>query len=234
MVERTNRTVMDMLAILAENDPATWDEQLPFVQFALNTTVYQSINTHHSCCLLDTRVILRQVCLNRHTISYGEDYPSEIFTKMKNAWRIAAEASKKARTRYAHYYDKQVQPLRVKEGSLVMRLNESAPANQSRKLAARWRGSYRVIKKLGPVNFIIKGIFEDQVERTIHINKLKLYVAREELELPSVIPVPERVEGMVIPDAQSEEDDDLSSLLSSQVRPGHPTVTRSRAHVSAQ
>lgn len=32
MVERTNRTVKDMLAILVENDPATWDEQLPLAK----------------------------------------------------------------------------------------------------------------------------------------------------------------------------------------------------------
>nr|XP_045586133.1 uncharacterized protein LOC123747969 [Procambarus clarkii]XP_045594271.1 uncharacterized protein LOC123755556 [Procambarus clarkii]XP_045608223.1 uncharacterized protein LOC123764417 [Procambarus clarkii] len=102
MVERTNRTVKDMLAILAENDPATWDEQLPFVQFALNTAVHQSINTQPLLLFTGHSCNFASGLLNRHTISYGEDYPSEILTKMKNAWRIAAEASKKARTRSAH------------------------------------------------------------------------------------------------------------------------------------
>ncbi|XP_069184050.1 uncharacterized protein [Procambarus clarkii] len=230
MTERTNRTIKDMLAILAEKDAATWDEQLPYVQLALNTAIHQSINTQPLLLFTGRSCNFPSGLLNRHEVVYGEDYPSEILSKMRNAWRIAAEASKTARSRYAHYYDKKVQPLTLREGSLVMRLNEKAPDNQSRKLAPRWRGPYRVIKKLGPVNFLIRGIFDDQSDTTIHVNKLKCYVAKEELELPSAIPIPDPSEltdpaGLV----QDGEEDLLSTLIGTQGRPCHPMLTRSRA-----
>ncbi|XP_069176203.1 uncharacterized protein [Procambarus clarkii] len=192
MTERTNHSVKDMLAILAEHDASSWDEHLPYVQLALSL-------------------------LNRHNIVYGEDYPSEVLGKMRNVWNIAAEASKKARNRYAHLYDKQVRPLEFKEGSLVLRVYEAAPDNHSRKLAPRWQGPYRVIKRRKPVNFVIKGVFEDQVERTLHVNKLKRYHAREELELPSARLVPDSavlIHGFI--DESGDEDDPLSSLISSQ------------------
>ncbi|XP_069176749.1 uncharacterized protein [Procambarus clarkii] len=174
--------------------------------------------------------IFREVCLlNRHNVAYGEDYPSEVLNKKRNAWRVAAEASREARGRYAHYYDRNVQPLKLKEGSLVLRINEAAPTNQSRRLTPRWRGPYRVTKKDGPVNVVIMGVFEDQVERTVHINKLKIYHAREELELPSasLIPDPSELTGNSSYESDGENDP-LSSLVSSQMHSRHPMVTRSR------
>ncbi len=100
LVERTNRTIKDTLAILAENHPMDWDTQIPFVQLALNTAIHKSINaqplflfTGHSCHIPSGLV-------NKHSINYGENYPAEVEMRMRNSWKIATETSNRARNNY--------------------------------------------------------------------------------------------------------------------------------------
>nr|XP_045620081.1 uncharacterized protein LOC123771530 [Procambarus clarkii] len=150
------------------------------LKFIKTTEFVRSINTlvrngHH--ILISEEVVERALMardfsqkglLNRHNVAYGEDYPSEVLNKMRNAWRIAAEASRKAWGRYTHYYDRNVRPLELKEGSLVWRISEAAPVNQSRKLAPRWREPYRVIKKAGPRTSSAVLAFTVPVDHMLH------------------------------------------------------------------
>ena len=72
MTERTNRTVKDMLAILAAHDPNSWDEQLPYVQLALNTAIHQSINTQPLLLFTGHSCNFPSGLLNRHNVAYGK------------------------------------------------------------------------------------------------------------------------------------------------------------------
>ncbi|KRZ81288.1 Pro-Pol polyprotein, partial [Trichinella sp. T8] len=40
--ERFNRTLLDMLSILVDGNPGQWDDMLPFVMLAYNTSVHES------------------------------------------------------------------------------------------------------------------------------------------------------------------------------------------------
>lgn len=130
--------------------------------------------------------------MNQAVVRYGEDYPSEVLTKMRTAWRTAAQASGRAQEKYAHYYDRQVKLLKLKEGNLVMVYKDEVTPQQSRSLGPRWKGPYRILEKMGPVNVKVKGLFEDQSERIVHCNKLKPFWSEEEIVMPNVNVVDER------------------------------------------
>ncbi|KRZ64267.1 Pro-Pol polyprotein, partial [Trichinella sp. T8] len=40
--ERFNRTLLDMLSILVDENPGQWDDMLPFVMLAYNSSVHES------------------------------------------------------------------------------------------------------------------------------------------------------------------------------------------------
>ncbi len=240
LVERTNRTIKDTLAILVEKDPHNWDKQLPFVQFALNTAIHKSINTQPLFLFTGHSCHLSAGLVNKHVVYYGEDFKSEVLSKMRTAWYAATEASRIAQSQYAHYYDKNVRPCQLREGSLVLLQNDTSPADQSRRLVPRWVGPYRITQKTGPVNFKIRHVFSKDVEKLVHVNKLKPFNPREELSLPNLsdsgvlgqnMPDNVNVNDNNDEDSDDDEDDPLANTFLSLVRPhhsSHPMMTRSR------
>lgn len=192
MVERTNQVVKNTLAILSEKEPLQWDKYIPYVQFALNTAIHKSIGTQPLFLFTGHDCHFAAGLVNQAVVRYGEDYPSEVLTKMRTAWRTAAQASGRAQEKYAHYYDRQVKPLKLKEGNLVMVYKDEVTPQQSRSLGPRWKGPYRILEKMGPVNVKVKGLFEDQSERIVHCNKLKPFWSEEEIVMPNVNVVDER------------------------------------------
>jgi len=179
IVERTNRVVKDALISLCAREPHNWDEVLPQVRFALNTSIHRSVMDQPIHLFLGHQVDF-PIGLTERPI-YDETEPSVLRERLQFAWDAAQEASSKARAVWTRDYNKRVRKnVAFKESYLVL----TKVYKRANALSPRWSGPARIIKKIGPVVYLVKALYGAEKERKVHVNYLKPYFQTSELQLP--------------------------------------------------
>nr|XP_027210732.1 uncharacterized protein LOC113804101 [Penaeus vannamei] len=151
IVERTNRVVKEALSALCGHAAYYWDEVLRQVRFALNTSIHRSV-MDQPLHLFQGHPVDMPVGLTMKPV-YDEAGPDVLRHRLQLAWSAAQEACQKARAGWTRDYDRKVRRhLFLKEGSLVL----TKIHRRTNTLSPRWEGPARVLKKLGPVVFLVK------------------------------------------------------------------------------
>ena len=148
LVERMNRSLLNMLSKSAESNGNDWDERLPFILFAYRASIQESTKESPFFLLygrdpqLPTSEMLEPQ-VDRVTYNL-DDYKTEMVKHMSNAWKLAQENVKRAQKSQKKYYDKSVQEHKVKQGDRVFIYMPSAKKGKAHKLARPFHGPYRV------------------------------------------------------------------------------------------
>ncbi|XP_037773238.1 uncharacterized protein LOC119568908 [Penaeus monodon] len=181
MIERTNRVVKDALATLTESRPDTWDQYLPQVRLALNSSVHRSIREqpiylmtgHHGHFPLGPT----------NDVTIAADSAKRFQERLQVARSVAVETSSRAREGWARIYNKRVRKhFQPNVGVLVwVKVHPGHRRGPGRALGDRWRGPARIMKRIGPVSYLCKEVNEPYRELKCHINQLKDFVPEQEL-----------------------------------------------------
>ena len=148
LVERMNRSLLNMLSKSAESNGNDWDERLPFILFAYRASIQESTKESPFFLLygrdpqLPTSEMLEPQ-VDRVTYNL-DDYKTEMVKHMSDAWKLAQENVKRAQKSQKKYYDKSVQEHKVKQGDRVFIYMPSAKKGKAHKLARPFHGPYRV------------------------------------------------------------------------------------------
>jgi len=182
MIERTNRVVKDALATLTESRPDTWDQYLPQVRLALNSSVHRSIREqpiylmtgHHGHFPLGPT----------NDVTIAADSAKRFQERLQVARSVAVETSSRAREGWARIYNKRVRKhFQPNVGVLVwVKVHPGHRRGPGRALGDRWRGPARIMKRIGPVSYLCKEVNEPYRELKCHINQLKEFVPEKELQ----------------------------------------------------
>ena len=160
LVERFNRTLIDMLAKTAEQNGKNWDEKLPFVLFAYRTAVQESTGESPFRLLygrdpklptedaLSCPVDSSQVDLS--------NYKTEVSLNMAEAWKLAQERISKAQTHQKKQHDKLVKNSKFSEGDFVFLYDPSLKTGKAYKFAKPFCGPYKIV-------YLVKGGAEIQL-----------------------------------------------------------------------
>ena len=149
LVERFNRTLIDMLAKTAEQNGKNWDEKLPFVLFAYRTAVQESTGESPFRLLygrdpkLPTEDALS--CPVDRTQVDLSDYKTEVSLNMAEAWKLARERISKAQTHQKKQHDKLVKNSKFSEGDVVFLYDPSLKTGKAYKFAKPFRGPYKIV-----------------------------------------------------------------------------------------
>ncbi len=186
MTERVNRTLKCMIASYVDDNHKKWDQHLPELRFAINSAVQESIGMSPAELQIGRKLkspmdkLLQVKSLSPSTPSYDVVHHL-VQLKLK-----AEECCKKAQKRQLRSYNKTRREASFKEKSRVWLRNfpqSSAQHNFTAKLAPKWKGPYRVLKRLGPLNYQIALEETGEDVRTAHVCNLKpCYPTAEELE----------------------------------------------------
>lgn len=168
-VERNHRTLNEYLRSYISVDKLDWDDWLGCFTYCYNVTP----SIIHDYCpfeLVFGRGIPNLNFLRENKVEpfYNHDaYDKEIKYRLQLSQVRAHEELKKAKLRQKLYYDRQLNPIKVKVGDLVMVRNESG-----HKLDNVYNGPYTVIDLDNKNNIKIK-IKNKHVN--IHKNRIKMY-----------------------------------------------------------
>ena len=147
LVERFNRTLIDMLAKTAKQNG--WDEKLPFVLFAYRTAIQESTGESPFRLLygrdpkLPTEDALS--CPVDRTQVDLSNYKTEVSLNMAEAWKLAQERISKAQTHQKKQHDKLVKNSKFSEGDFVFLYDPSLKTGKAYKFAKPFRGPYKIV-----------------------------------------------------------------------------------------
>ncbi|ROT64849.1 hypothetical protein C7M84_017200 [Penaeus vannamei] len=184
------------------------------------------------------KISLKHLSDHRDKFAIGEvpDIVHEIPTQEKHPlcqrqWRLpeaakrhipAQEASRKARQEYAAYHNRNLRPpWSLEAGSLVLYKIKTTQTGPDRALGPRWQGPAKVVKKLGPVNYVVQDLSPPFSERNCHANQLRPFKLEEELTFPDASPYhdPDYVDPWLPDDAEPGATMLLSAIRPSQHAP---------------
>ncbi|XP_023223278.1 uncharacterized protein LOC111624612 [Centruroides sculpturatus] len=182
MVERLNKTLIDILTHYVDKDQRNWDEMVPYALFAYNTTVHSSTNETPYYLLYGRDPIYPFDVVtepNRPSYDISENYASELRARLALAHKLAQEHAEKAAIDRKVYQQRRNKPYKFSIGDRVFVTEVTVPLGLKRKLAPRWQGPYRIIAETSPVDFIIQHVHNGKKMHT-HANRMKPALARME------------------------------------------------------
>ena len=179
-VERFNRTIIGMLAMFVNAERTNWDDLLPYLMLAYNTSVQCSTGftpyrlVFGEECNLPADLVFKDHRPDRPPSDIG-DYAEWVRTALEIAYDTVRERLPQAAARQKKYYDQRVVGRKFPIGMWVLRYWPPAAQN---KLGLPWKGPFKVVR--APSGWTV-GIQESATSRIlyIHIEQLKQCAAPE-------------------------------------------------------
>ena len=156
VIERMNRTPLNMLAKCIDKDQTNWCVKLPYVPMAYRSFV------HESTCFTPHYLVFGHEISLPFDIMY-RPFPSTTSTDVHDcvlqkeeafhqAYELVRRNATTQQRRRNNLYNKRVHGHIYNEGEYVLLHYPVVPVGKSPKLSSPWRGPYEILKSLNDVN----------------------------------------------------------------------------------
>ncbi|UYV82700.1 hypothetical protein LAZ67_22000606 [Cordylochernes scorpioides] len=182
LTERLNRTLINMISMYVNTDQKNWDEILPFVTHAYNTTI-QETTGYSPFFLLFGREPMSlldddNIPIDNNMNDYDE-YIENYLDKIARTRQVVINNTEKTQERMKRNYDKKHNERIYEPGHLVAVWTPVRKIGKCEKLLRKYFGPYRILKKLSNVNYLIEPKDNPgQDPLIVHVSRLKPYFER--------------------------------------------------------
>ena len=257
LVERFNKTLKALLRRLIEKEGRDWDKLLPYVLFAYREVPQTSTGFSPFELLYgrDVRgpldVLKEEWEADRRSNESVVSHVLSIREKMEEMTDLVKENLMETQKRQKRWYNRTARERELQPDEEVLVLLPTS----TNKLLAQWQGPYRVLRKVGKVDYEIDMPGKKKRKKIFHVNMLKKwyppadtsYYCEEITEEGDAedkdIPVWKEVEQQTTPTIgrhlSKEQNDQLRKLLKQfdkvlRARPGRTSVTQHRIRTSKE
>ena len=179
ITERINRTALNMLKAIPENQKKRWKEQLPKLAFAYNSTIHKSTGFSPFYLMFGRQSKLpidfmfgleEEVAVDRKS---HRQFVADWKESMQQAFDVANENIGKAGDYNKKHYDQKIRGDDLSVGDQVLMRNMREQGGTG-KLRSHWeRGVFEVLeKKEGLPVYVIQNVQNKKDTRTVHRNLL--------------------------------------------------------------
>ncbi|UYV72039.1 hypothetical protein LAZ67_9001614 [Cordylochernes scorpioides] len=182
LTERLNRTLINMLSMYVNTDQKNWDEILPFVTHAYNTTIQETTGYspfflmfgREPTSLLDDRNISVDIDKDDY-----DEYIKHHLDKINITRKLVINNTINTQERMKKNYDKKHMERSYEPGELVAVWTPIRKIGKCEKLLRKYFGPYRILKKLSNVNYLIEPKDNPgQDPLIVHVSRIKPYFER--------------------------------------------------------
>ena len=175
--ERFNRTLIQMLSNYCQEDPKHWDEWIPFVLFAYNTSLHSStLYTPYELVYGRKPILPMEAMMSAPSKSYrtGADYKAELAYKLYITHQQARNNMDEAQRKHDIYYNLKANIRDFQVGDTVYITNKKRKkCYKSKKFKPRFIGPYLVVEKLGDITYRLKDEESGKLE-IVNVSRMKL------------------------------------------------------------
>ena len=176
MVERFNRTLLDMLATTLKDHPFDWEYHLSKVCFAYNTSVHSS-NGFSPFFLMFGRQAQLPLDLMYGTGQREEvpttEYARKLKQSLEEAYALVRTRLSAQHERRKAIYDQKIHGDPYTQGDLVWLHSPAVSRGLSRKLHHVWKGPFRVLERVSNSDYRIKSLSGKKRVQIVHFDRLK-------------------------------------------------------------
>ena len=177
LVERFNRTILDMLATSVKGHPFDWEYHIWKVCFAYNTSI-QSTTGYTPFFLLFGRQarIPADIMYPTHQLestTHGE-FTTTLKATLEKAYELVRHKTGMKHARQREFYDRRVHGKPFEVEDRVWLHSPVVPRGQSKKLHHPWIGPWHIIKRLSDAVYRIRSLKNCRKRLVVHFDRLKL------------------------------------------------------------
>lgn len=176
LVERFNRTLLDMLATTTKDNPFNWEDHVRKVSLAYNSSIHPTTG-YTPFYLMFGRQARLPVDLMFTTDKPKKVTPTEYATQLRDSLEqafenVQATMGSKLETQ-KQIYDHKVHGDPFSPGTLVWLHSPVVPRGGSRKLHHPWTGPWKILKRISDATYRIQDEKVKQKRIVVHFNRLK-------------------------------------------------------------
>ncbi|UYV81232.1 hypothetical protein LAZ67_20000415 [Cordylochernes scorpioides] len=161
--ERMNRTLTDMISMYIDEKHQNWDEILPFVTFAYNSSVQETtgyspyflIHGREPLTFLDSTFDWPEVPPKPGDF---DDYISNLLTIVEESKKISMARTMARQDKSKQVYDKHRREVNFSPEDLVLIWTPIRKVGRADKLQKNYIGPFKIIRKTSPVNYEVKEV----------------------------------------------------------------------------
>ena len=181
MVERFNRTLLDMLSTTVGKHPSNWEQNIRRVCLAYNSSVHASTGFSPFFLMFGRQVKLPV------DLMYGsskieevpvQEYVQKLKEDLQSSYQLVRDRCVTEHKRQKAIYDEKFHGAPFNQGDLVWLHSPAVPRGLSRKLHCPWKGPFKVVERIGNSTYKIKGIRGTKM----HFDRLKPCPAKIRLD----------------------------------------------------
>ncbi|MCO5548854.1 hypothetical protein L7F22_002316 [Adiantum nelumboides] len=175
--ERVNRISEDMLRMYVNENQSNWNDYLPLVEFAYNSSYHTSIRMTPFEAMYGYNCPTPINFLNsRNKVELSH----EMLEKMDNELAKIRGNIRKAQKRHKLYYDKKHRVVEYEIGDMVFLkvIPEKSHLilGKDRRLSPRFAGPFKILKRIGSLAYKLELPSHVKVHPVFHVSLLKKYV----------------------------------------------------------
>ena len=176
LVERFNRTLLDMLAKAVRERPFDWEEHLPRLCLAYNSSVHPTTGYTPFYLMFGRQVRMPVDVMygnpNSHTTTLPQ-YVAGLRSSLNAAYDQVRNTMMTRLSRQKDLYDRRAHGEPFRSGDLVWLHTPAVPRGHSKKLHCPWTGPYRVVSKLSDAVYRIQHPRLRRKRLVVHFDRLK-------------------------------------------------------------
>lgn len=184
LTEKFNKTLADMLSMYVDVEQKTWDQILPFVTFAYNTSKQDT--TGYTPFFL---TFGREAETTLDTIFHlpgqntESDYVARLIMNTEESRQLARLRTLKAQDKDKRHYNSKHRSVQYRPGDLVWIFIPVRKVGRSEKLLKRYFGPYQVLRQLSEVTYEVYDFDPTSKRRKskeiVHVLRMKPYYEPE-------------------------------------------------------
>ena len=179
MIERFNRTLLNMLSIAVKEEEDDWDLILPTLMLAYRSGVHETTGESPFNLMFGREAQLPiDIIYNlpKETTEFEQCNPAQTLRKrLSTAYARVRSHIAKQQDKQKQYYDTKVHGKEYQIGDKVWLHCPAVPKGRSRKLHRPWQGPFVVVKTIGNNVYRIKNVNSPRQRKVVHFNRLKPY-----------------------------------------------------------
>ena len=182
MIERFNRTILQMLSMFVDEYKRDWDDLLPYLLMAYRSTEHESTGFSPFRLMFGREITLPvelivggAQTINSSTPECLSEYNEWLCSSLESTWAFAREKLESSFKRQKRYYDSREKLKTFEPGQKVWRWY---PPLANVKMGLGWKGPYRVVRKITSVLYEIQHETEGRSLK-VHVDHLKRWEGPE-------------------------------------------------------